>query len=416
LYNRKQYLQGGSRMKKYLGLLIMWSVAICLGVIPSGLCQEGGSLALVNGLLIDGTGSDPLPGAVVLIEGGLIAAVGTTESVKIPEKAERIDLDGSVLLPGLINAHVHRGYDRQRLMTWARAGVTTVRDLSYSDMGSKWFEIRDKLLQDPFNARLVAVGPFITTPEGYPMQPWGVGAMTVEGPEDAARKAEKLLGQGADLLKIAIENGKTFRVSLPVLSTEEAAAVAAAAHKHGTVVSSHTTSSADLPSLLDAKVDDIAHMVVDELSDDLVARVIKDDVYWVPTLELWYHVEQYLKSMNVEYTPHKIAVSNLEKFVKAGGKVALGTDYDGFNALFELGLPAREISSMQEAGMTPMQIIVAATKNAAHVCNLEGKLGTVEAGKTADIIVLNRNPLEDMKALADVRIVIHNGNIIRDER
>ncbi len=96
--------------------------------------------------------------------------------------------------------------------------------------------------------------------------------------------------------------------------------------------------------------------------------------------------------------------------------MALGTEYDGFNALFELGTPMVEIDSMQEAGMTPMQIIIAATKHAAHVCNLAQELGTLEIGKIADILVVNQNPLEDVHALQDVRLVMHNGMIIRDER
>jgi imidazolonepropionase-like amidohydrolase len=93
----------------------------------------------------------------------------------------------------------------------------------------------------------------------------------------------------------------------------------------------------------------------------------------------------------------------------------LGTDYDGFDAVFDLGTPVLEITSMHEAGMTPMQILVAATKHAAHVCNLEHELGTLEVGKMADILVVGRSPLEDLHALQDVRLVMHNGVIIRDE-
>lgn len=403
-------------MKKYGGWSFLWIVVVSMCVITSGYGEEIAPVVLLNGTLIDGTGVDPVPNAVIVIEKDRIVAVGPAGSVTIPVNATRIQLQGAILLPGLINAHVHRGYDRQNLKTWAHAGVTTVRDLAFSDMDVQWFELRDALLQDPGNARLVAVGPFITPSGGYPIQPWGVEAMTVTGPEDAAQKAEGLLQQGADLLKIAIENGSTFGRQLPVLSTEEAAAIVAVAHQHGTKVSSHTTKSSDLSSLLKAGVDDIAHMVVDELSDDIIAAVIQQDVYWVPTLELWHLVQQDPRSRQVKFIPHTNAITNLRKFVMAGGKVALGTDYDGFNALFDLGMPIREINSMQEAGMTPMQIIVAATRHAAHVCNLEHDLGTLEVGKIADILVLNRNPLEDMRALQDARMVIHNGIIIRDER
>jgi hypothetical protein len=149
------------------------------------------------------------------------------------------------------------------------------------------------------------VGPFLTTPNGYPIQPWKSGAVTVTSPVDAAQKAEELLQQGADLLKIAIDNGITFNMRLPILPTEGAAAIVLVAHEHSTKVSSHTTHSADLVSLLNAGVDDIAHMVTDDLSRDLIEAVIHQDVYWVPTLELWHHEQQYLESR------HQVQMSRL---------------------------------------------------------------------------------------------------------
>jgi imidazolonepropionase-like amidohydrolase len=155
---------------------------------------------------------------------------------------------------------------------------------------------------------------------------------------------------------------------------------------------------------LDADVDDIAHIVEDPLSDQLGARVVKDDVYWAPTLELWKRVGQ---------QTDRRAVANLSRFVQAGGKVALGTDYAGYNAVFDLGMPVAEIELMREAGMTPMQIIVAATMHAARVCNLDHELGTLAPGKIADVLVVDGDPLQDLRALTRVRMVIHNGVIIR---
>jgi imidazolonepropionase-like amidohydrolase len=109
----------------------------------------------------------------------------------------------------------------------------------------------------------------------------------------------------------------------------------------------------------------------------------------------------------------QIAINNLRKFVQAGGKVALGTDYAGYTSQFDLGMPIREIEFMQEAGMPPMQIIVAATNHAAQVCNLEAEIGTLEPGKIADILAVKGNPLEDLHALLDVALVVHNGVIVR---
>ena len=109
-----------------------------------------------------------------------------------------------------------------------------------------------------------------------------------------------------------------------------------------------------------------------------------------------------------------MAVENLRRFVHAGGKVALGTDFSGAAKPFQLGMPMRELELMGQAGMTPMQIIVAATKNAAHVCNHDRTLGTLERGKLADLLVVNGDPLHDIHVLANVRLVVRNGTVIRD--
>jgi imidazolonepropionase-like amidohydrolase len=101
--------------------------------------------------------------------------------------------------------------------------------------------------------------------------------------------------------------------------------------------------------------------------------------------------------------------------VKHGGQVALGNDYGGGPSEFELGIPMYEIEQMSEAGMTPMQVIVASTKNAAIVSGIEDEVGTLEPGKIADVLVVAGDPLEDLENLTNIRMVIHNGTIIRDE-
>ena len=100
----------------------------------------------------------------------------------------------------------------------------------------------------------------------------------------------------------------------------------------------------------------------------------------------------------------------------AGGQVAPGTGYGGAAMQFQLGMPLREIEWIQAAGMSPMQIIVAATRNAAHVCNLERELGTLEPGKAADVLVVQGDPLRDLHELEHVGWVIHNGVVIRTEK
>ena len=126
--------------------------------------------------------------------------------------------------------------------------------------------------------------------------------------------------------------------------------------------------------------------------------------------------DQFVRFALVENEFGEAAIDNLRRFIQAGGKVALGTDYEGYNSQFDLGMPIREIRWMKKAGMTPLQIIVAATKNASFVCNLANEIGTLEKGKIADVLIVRGDPLEDIEALLDPRMVIHNGQIIRDER
>ncbi len=360
------------------------------------------TLALVNGSLIDGTGVAPLADAVVVMRNGRITDIGVRTAVPIPNGAQVIDVQGATILPGFFNTHVHRGYSEQNLQAWAQAGVTTVRDLGTSPAPDT-FAIRDALLRDPRNARLVAAGPMLTVPGGYPMVPWGMQGLVVASEQDAVVRVNQLLDDGADVIKIALESGSTFKRQIPVLSKAEATAIVKTAHARGARVSAHVTAAEDLERVLDAGVDDIAHMPYDHVSDELIARIVKANLYWIPTLELWQHV-------GVSDAP---IIDNLGRFVAAGGQVALGTDYAGYAAQFELGMPLSEMEAMQQAGMTPMQIILAGTRNAALVCNLDRELGTLEVGKVADVLVVKGDLLQDIHALASVHLVIHNGIVIR---
>ncbi|MFC1849398.1 amidohydrolase family protein [candidate division CSSED10-310 bacterium] len=364
------------------------------------------SLALINGLVIDGTGSPPVKGAVIVISKPHIVAVGPSIKVKLPPNIEVIDVQGSTILPGFINTHVHHGYSEYNLQAWARAGVTTVRDLG-ANPRAPLFSIRDNLNKINKNARLIAAGPFLTAPAGYPLVPFGSSsALELDTITEVRQKVKQLLDQGADVIKCGVESGDIFGLSIPVLSLEKLSEIVRIAHEQNTRVSAHISVSKDLERALNAGVDDIAHMAVDSVPDRLIKRMIADDVYWVPTLELW---------TGVGHGFGEKAIHNLRRFNQAGGKVALGTDYGGYITEFDLGMPDREIKYMQEAGMTPAQIIMAATRNAAYVCNLADTLGTIEPGKIADLLVVKDNPLHDLEALTEVQMVIHNGVIIRSQ-
>ena len=361
-------------------------------------------IVLVNGTLIDGSGSEPLPDVVVVIEGDLIIAVGAPSKINIPAGARTIDVSGAFILPGFINAHVHDAFDKERLEAWAKAGVTTVRDegllLTSSLLGNRltW---RDQLSSDPRYARLVSAGSMISPPDGY-------GQLSVKSPENAREKVQDEISAGVDLIKISMESGYAGRSGLPLLSDEELAAIIATAHAQGLLVSAHVTQATYLGNLIEAGVDDMAHIPYDFVPEDTIQRLVAEDIYVVPTLTV---LEAYRSLAG--------GAMNLRSFIEAGVPIALGNDYtlvpqNGFDH-FDQGMPMHEIERMSQAGMTPMQIIISATRNAAHVCGLEASLGTLEVGKVADILILNADPLQDIQALIQVRMVIHNGVVIFPE-
>jgi imidazolonepropionase-like amidohydrolase len=363
-------------------------------LVIGGWEDRPGAPLVIRGRLIDGRGGEPVEDGVIIIREERIVAVGPSPRVAIPAGATVIELPDATVLPGLINAHVHEAYREMHLRLWAREGVTTVRDLGW-DLGYDYFTARDRLARDPANARIVAAGPIVTVPGGYPIVFVGMPSLTVTSPEDVRAKIGQLIDDGADVIKITIAPGAG-----PCLSRAEAAAIVETAHARGIPVSAHATSAGNLERALDAGVDDIAHMAVDPVSDATIDRMVAAGVGWVPTLEV---LDDSIRQHN--------GTENLRRFVAAGGLVALGDD-----GAAGVGMPLRELEHMRDAGMTPMEVIVAATRGAARVCRLDGALGTLEVGKLADVLVVAGDPLTDLQALTHVQLVVHGGEIIRDER
>jgi enamidase len=341
------------------------------------------------GTLIDGTGGDPVPDGALVIQGPRIVALGPRSETAIPERARVLEMPGATILPGFINAHVHNAYKRSTLSTWAQSGVTTVRDLGQR-YPFPYFATRDRLNGDPHLAHLVAAGPLVTVPGGYPIAGNNFASLTVTSPDDASRKIAELIDEGADVIKITLTSG-----GAPSLSAAEAAAIVRTAHERGVVVTAHATTSRDLRRALDAGVDDVAHMATDRVSKSLLQTMVDAGVAWVPTLHALGGGDS----------------GNLRRFVAAGGKVALGND-GGYLEGIEVGMPLREIELMHQAGLTAMQIIVAATKHGSEVCQLDHLLGTLQVGKLADVLVVKGDPLQDLDVLANAQWVVHRGVVI----
>lgn len=345
---------------------------------------------VLAGALIDGSGAGPLADAALVIREERIVAVGPRSEVQIPVDARTVEKPGVTLLPGFINAHVHNSHTVHNRRSWAQAGVTTVRDLgSPADMRDP-FTTRDQLNAAPENARALIAGPLVTVAGGYPTGQFP--SLTVTSPEDARQKIGGLIDGGADVIKITMMS----RVG-PILSPEEAAAIVETAHARDIRVSVHVIYLPELEPALDAGVDDIAHMIEEQVPDALIQRMVAAGVVWVPTLEPFEGSDS----------------GNLRRFIAAGGVVAMGND-SGYITGLTLGMPMPELMYMHAAGMTPLEVIVASTRNAAYVCDRLSTLGTLEVGKFADVLVVEGDPLQDLQVLKNVRLVVHGGVIIRE--
>ncbi len=378
--------------------LLLACILFLAGCASPSARQE--TLVLVNGTVIDGMGAEPMVNAVLVIREERIISVGSREAVDIPRGARVIDLEGATILPGFINAHVHFAFNEENLRAWANGGVTSVRDEAIISSGTleNLMTWRDESNQNPQVARLVSAGYMMTVPDGY-------GGLFVTSPDEARQKVFEELDAGVDLIKISMEDGYAGKSGLPKLTGEEIAAIVSAAHERGVRVSGHVTQAEYLEVLAAAGVDDIAHVPYDVVPDEAWQEMVAKDIYLTPTFTVFRNYG----------APVTTCVLNLRNFLKHGGQVALGSDYGGGPGEFELGIPMYEIEQMSQTGMTPMQIIRASTRNAAIVSGIDDQVGTLEAGKIADVLILSGNPLDDLQNLLKIRMVIHNGTIIRDE-
>jgi imidazolonepropionase-like amidohydrolase len=355
------------------------------------------TLAIVGGVLVDGTGAEPVRDAVVLIDGDRIVAVGPSGSVGVPSGIATVDAHGGTILPGFINAHVHRGFSTANLRAWAAGGVTTVRDESAAPgqvAGLRQLQAQGE--QDATLARLVSAGSMLAVPGGY-------GDLTVTSIDDAVAAVDLEVDEGVGAVKVALEDGYAGRHDLPKPDLQMLRAIVSRAHERGVRVSGHVTQAAYVPELLAAGVDDVAHVPYDPVPDGVLAQMASSGVYLVPTFTVFRNYG----------APVEGCVDNVRRFVAAGGTVALGNDYGGGPGDFELGIPMFEIEELAAAGLTPMEIIEASTRDGARALGLVDEIGTIRAGMSADVLVVGGDPLVDLQALTRILTVVHAGVVIR---
>ena len=300
-----------------------------------------------------------------------------------------------LLLPGFIDAHVHIGFFDPRDVL--AGGVTTARDLAWPPEVA--FELAERSTDASFaGPHILAVGPMLTVADGYPTRaawaPAGTGR-EVASDQEARSTVRELHDAGACAIKVALN-----AAAGPTLSPAVLEAVVEEAHLLGLKVTGHVTGLDELIKAVDAGMDELAHMLMSDetIPDDVIAEMVRRDMTIVPTLSCRFGAGR------------SLAIDNLRRFLEAGGRVVYGTDLG--NEGPRPGIDPLEVTAMAEAGMSALDIIRSATVTSAHWLGLEGT-GRIEKGARADLIGVPVDALDDPLRLADVRLVIRGGRVVK---
>lgn len=442
-----------------------------LSVCPGHL-WAGEILALTGARIIDGTGAPPVEDAVIVVRGPKITAIGP--STVVPVSARVLHLAGKTLLPGLIDAHIHIGGSgggstdpreftptalENSLLSYLKFGVTSVYDMAaHPNLNAMKTALDAGELVGP---RLYGNGYGITAPGSHPIRlitelglldylgPFYFQVDNVADAEEAVRRISAEQVDGIKLFHSRVEAGTTrFDADMDKLKPDILRALVEQAHARKLKVYAHTSFPSEAREVVEAGGDVIVHSIhmAETGARDVFELMVERDVAYIPTLavfegdyttkpgsffsaqlndKVWDVLLASITApgsvvsssrnvpglLNDRARSLEIAMANLKRALQAGVRIAMGSDA-GNAGMLHGATVLRELQLMNEAGMTPMQVLVAATRNGAGVIGRGEDLGTLEVGKLADIIVIDGDPLQDLAALGNVELVVKNGKII----
>lgn len=385
-------------------------------------------LAIRAGKLFSGVpDQEVVTNALVLISGNKITEVRADDSNSPLDGYQVIDASQQFVMPGLVNAHVHLEMHRQlgtmhtryqrpesaifltaveNMFVGLAMGVTTVRDLG--SIGTTPADLRDKVdAGEIAGPRIQAAIQMISMTGGHG-QPLCYEADGVDGMTKAVRLQVK---RGADVIKLCASGGVVAAIREDPwnqeLSTEEMAAAVLAAHRAGLRVSAHAQPPQAVKAAVIAGVDTIEHGAF--LDDEGAEMMRENGTYYIPTMDDSWMAVEFGDELGRPKWIQESAKASLDYRVKAFGRaidagVIIGVGTDGAS---EMG---REMHRMVESGFSSAQALVAATHNGAELMGLQDSLGTIEAGKLADLVILDEDPLDDVRVVdSAVSLVVKDG-------
>lgn len=371
---------------------------------------------LLHATLIDGNGGAPVENSCILVEGERIAAVGKCGEFPIPEDAERIDATGKWIIPGLIEGHAHYGgYGCIPILQKSlQRGITSLACVCAGENGIELRNtIRDKKLR---GCAKVIAGCIVTPTHGH-VKDYAMGP--ADGPWEVRRMVRRFAEMEADFIKTAASGGfwdKNEKCAVRNYTREELDALADEAHAWDMKCVVHAHTQPGINNSIEAGIDQIHHGGF--IDEEGVRKIKEKGLYYMPTLRVT-SIRNLSAWPSRPWMQEEMALANpvnragLKLAHEIGVKIMVGTDYPGSAAEWEPGeATSYEMMEMQACGMSPMELIVAATKTNAEGYGKLHEIGTIEAGKFADIVVLNQTPLNDISVLHEketIAMVLRDG-------